>query len=164
MVFINTIIHFDVLRNTAVKNLARCSFIFVVGKDKVEVKNYFKHRTDCLLSRIVQCNSNKVIESFGPGRQRSLKGTTQNVHISIIRLSSAVNRLHICEWRGYDDHDGEIRFFFFFFRLQNMSTMKQNRQNLATGRFTFTHSESKHTHTHSHTHTLPTLSSNNLLL
>lgn len=42
--------------------------------DKVEVRNYFKHRTDCLLSRVLECHSFKVRESFAPGRQRSLKG------------------------------------------------------------------------------------------
>ena len=47
----------------------------LIGTDRIEVRNYFKHRTDCLLSRIQKCKDSKVIESFAPGRQRSLKGT-----------------------------------------------------------------------------------------
>lgn len=52
------------------------------GKDKIEVKNYFKHRTDCLLSKILECRDKKVIESFAPGRQRSLKGTLTAIPLS----------------------------------------------------------------------------------
>ena len=50
---------------------------------KVEIKNYFKHRTDCLLSRVLECRNHKVRESFVPGRQRSLKGTHTRTHLIV---------------------------------------------------------------------------------
>ena len=55
-------------------SLATLFWSLVAGKDRREVRNYYKHRTDGLLSRILHCNSHQVVESFAPGRQRSLKG------------------------------------------------------------------------------------------
>ena len=54
--------------------LLHFALIVVAGKDRREVRNYYKHRTDCLLSRILHCNTNQVVEAFAPGRPRALKG------------------------------------------------------------------------------------------
>ena len=98
--------------------------------DKVEVRNYFKHRTDCLLSRILECHSFKVRESFAPGRQRSLKGH----YPPIILLLCACTHTH-------------IRFTqcLFCFYVQNMNIMKPSHQNRAIEHSYSTLSESYRT-------------------
>lgn len=55
-----------------------CNFT-ILGKNKTEVKYLFKHRKDLLNARVEAVKSGEVQESFGPGRERSLKGNVKGL-------------------------------------------------------------------------------------
>lgn len=62
------------LRTGAGSRLIYVCHSLCAGKNKTEVQDLFKHRRDRLKSRVETVGSGKVCESFGPGRQKSLKG------------------------------------------------------------------------------------------
>lgn len=56
-------------------NYAVCVFSHLhTGTSKVEVKEEFANRRDCLTLRVTDSWTGQVIEHFAPGRRRALKG------------------------------------------------------------------------------------------